>query len=86
MGEKVSLSWMTSPYFELREKIKCIEHLKLLPEILKMLQNFFLSESSRLTPVLTILSEQFWSIKISTTVIECFDFSGTFWSMSIAQA
>ena len=27
LGEKVSLSWLTSPYFELREKFKCIEHI-----------------------------------------------------------
>ena len=40
--EKVSLNWLTSPYFELREKLKCIEHIwkskfwpKFLPEILK---------------------------------------------------
>ena len=26
-GEKVSLSWLTSPYFELREKFKFIEHI-----------------------------------------------------------
>ena len=27
LGEKVSLSWLTSPYFVLREKFKCIEHI-----------------------------------------------------------
>ena len=27
LGEKVSLSWLTSPYFELRVKFKCIEHI-----------------------------------------------------------
>ena len=26
LGEKVSLSWLTSPYFELREKFKFVEH------------------------------------------------------------
>ena len=42
LGEKVSLNWLTSPYFELREKFKCIVHIgspqfgpTLLPEILK---------------------------------------------------
>ena len=56
LGEKVPLSWLTSPYFELREKFKCIEHIwksKILIKtlkILKMSQNFSLSKSSRLTP------------------------------------
>ena len=27
LGEKVSQSWLTSPYFELREKFRCIEHI-----------------------------------------------------------
>ena len=27
LGEKVSLNWLTSPYFELREKWKCIEYI-----------------------------------------------------------
>ena len=47
--EKVSLSWLTSPYFELREKFKCIEHignpksgLNLLPKILTISPNFSL--------------------------------------------
>ena len=26
LGEKVSLNWLTSPCFELREKFNCIEH------------------------------------------------------------
>ena len=26
LGEIVFLSWLASPYFELREKVKCIEH------------------------------------------------------------
>ena len=57
-GRKVALSWLTSPYFELREKWKCIEHIGKLKnldqnfslKVLKMSQNFSLSESSRLTP------------------------------------
>ena len=28
LGEKVSLSWLTSPYLELREKWKCIEYIR----------------------------------------------------------
>ena len=28
MGEKVSLNWLTSPFFELREKFKCIGHIR----------------------------------------------------------
>ena len=27
LGEKLSLSWLTSPYFELREMFKCIEYI-----------------------------------------------------------
>ena len=27
LGEKVSLIWLTSPYFELREKLKCTKYL-----------------------------------------------------------
>ena len=27
LGEKVSLNWFTSPYYELREKFQCIEHI-----------------------------------------------------------
>ena len=53
LGQKVSFSWLTSPYFELREKFKCIEHIgksKIWTKIMKMSRNFSLSESSRLTP------------------------------------
>ena len=39
LGEKVSLSWLTSPYLELREKWKCI---KCIGEILNLDQNFSL--------------------------------------------
>ena len=27
LGEKVSISWLTSPYLKLREKITCIKHI-----------------------------------------------------------
>ena len=45
LGEIVSLQTQTSPYFQLREKFKCIEHIgkgkpKLLPEIRKSEENF----------------------------------------------
>ena len=58
LGEKISLAgW--PPYLEVREKWKCIECIgkskigpKLLPEILKLSQNFSLSESFRLTPAI----------------------------------
>ena len=46
MGDKVSLQAQVSPYFQLREQFKCIEHidksetqLKLLPETRKSEQN-----------------------------------------------
>ena len=68
LGEKVSLSWLTSPYLELREKWKCIEctmykemqnlDQNFSQKILKLLQNFSLSESSRMTPD---LGKSFWS-------------------------
>ena len=55
LGEIVSLSWLTSPYFELKEKWKCIEctgkfesWTKTFPW--KLSQNISISESSRMTP------------------------------------
>ena len=53
-GKKVSLNWLTSTCFELREKFKCKEHTGK-PEILAktswILLNFSLFKRSRLSPV-----------------------------------
>ena len=58
LGEKVSLSWLTSPclgegemkmYRMYREILNLDQNFS--PEILKLSQNFSLSESSRMTPV-----------------------------------
>ena len=58
LGEKVSLNWLTSPYLELREKWKCKEYIgkskfgpELLPEFLKLPQNFSPIECSRIWPL-----------------------------------
>ena len=53
LGEKVSLNWLFSPSFELREKLKCIEHKmqncpsELLSVIMKILRNFSLQIPQR---------------------------------------
>ena len=64
MGEIVSLSLLTSPYFEPRKKSKCIKHIenprsliKLLSKIQKVSKNCSLSENFRLTPSQTYLSQ-----------------------------
>ena len=50
LGEKVSLNWLTSPYFELREKFKSKEHIGKSKMLTKTSpcnpENFSLSEGS----------------------------------------
>ena len=41
LGEKVTISWLTSPCFELREKFKCIEHCFELREKFKCIEHCF---------------------------------------------
>ena len=58
LGEKVSLNWLTSPCFELKEKLKCIECVgksKIRAKTTSgILLNFAMSESSRLSPAVSL--------------------------------
>ena len=72
LGEKVFLIWPTSPYFELREKFKCKEHIgkhKIWTKTSPWMSlNFSLSESSRLSPDHQLANEEYerYTLKILT--------------------